>query len=87
MLGTPLLYGLNIPPLCAEIPMNIIENAQHDLFEAALSVETAIELLASLERDGSEYAGELHEIVLELQRVKGGLERSRERLAPLQASH
>ncbi|MGE0080116.1 MAG: hypothetical protein AB7U81_02335 [Thiohalomonadaceae bacterium] len=66
--------------------MDAIENAQHDLTEATLSVETAIELLTSLERDGNEHAGELREIVLELERVRGGLERSYERLAPLRSN-
>jgi gamma-glutamyl:cysteine ligase YbdK (ATP-grasp superfamily) len=63
--------------------MDAIENAQHDLTEAKLSVETAIELLASLERDGSEHAQELRQIVQELQEVKSGLDSACERLHPL----
>ncbi|MFA5531114.1 MAG: hypothetical protein WDA11_10665 [Thiohalomonadaceae bacterium] len=67
--------------------MDAIENAQHDLMEATLSVETAIELLSSLEQDGSEHADELRQIVHELQRVKGGLEHSHERLEPLRSDN
>ncbi len=67
--------------------MDAIENAQHDLTEATLSVETAIELLASLEQDGSEHAQELRQILRELERVKEGLEDSHARLAPLRTEH
>lgn len=53
--------------------MNGIENARHYLFEAASSLETAIELLASIDRD-AESDGTLKELVSRLSALKEELD-------------
>lgn len=59
--------------------MDGIENARHDLLEAACSLETAIELLASIERD-AESDGELRELVDRLSALKLELDAASARL-------
>lgn len=56
--------------------MNGIENAQHDLRDATLSIETAIDLLSSLEQEEYSASRELTEVIRSLREVHGGLERS-----------
>jgi len=63
--------------------MDGIESARHDLSEATCSVDTAIELLSSLKRDGSPHGNELELIVGNLIQIKSGLEESNRRLVPL----
>jgi hypothetical protein len=69
--------------LAGKFPMDGIENARHDLSEAACSVDTAIELLSSMEQDGFEHADVLHPIIEQLQKLKSGLEDSYQSLIPL----
>lgn len=59
--------------------MDGIENARHDLFEAACSLETAIELLASIERD-AESDVPLSELVSRLSALKEELDAASSRL-------
>lgn len=59
--------------------MDGIENARHDLFEAACSLETAIDLLASIERDAENH-GELTELVSRLSALKQELDAASARL-------
>ena len=59
--------------------MDGIENARHDLLEAACSLETAIDLLASIERDAEEDAA-LRELVRRLSAVKEELDAASSRL-------
>jgi hypothetical protein len=59
--------------------MDGIENARHDLFEAACSLETAIELLASIERD-AESDATLRELVDRLSVLKEELDAASSRL-------
>jgi hypothetical protein len=63
--------------------MDGIENARHDLSEATCSVDTAIELLSSMQQDGFGHEDELATIIRELVRLKSGLEESYRRLIPL----
>lgn len=63
--------------------MDNIENVRHDLSEAMCSVETAIDLLSSMEKDGFDQADELRSVIVELERLKGGLEESYQKLIPL----
>ncbi|WP_092993398.1 hypothetical protein [Thiohalomonas denitrificans] len=58
--------------------MTGIENAQYDLTDAAFSLSTAIDLLASIDTDSS--AHELTEIVRQLESLKSGLDKSCRRL-------
>jgi len=62
--------------------MNGIENARHDLADAACSVETAIELLASIKQDT--HSGEaLGELINRLSGVKVELDEASSRLPGL----
>lgn len=63
--------------------MDGIESARHDLSEATCSVDTAIELLSSLKRDGFRQQQELQQIIGQLVHLKSGLEDSYRRLQPL----
>ncbi len=61
--------------------MTGIENAQHDLTDAAFSLSTAIDLLASIGTEASDR--ELTELVSQLQKLKNGLDKSCQRLGHL----
>ena len=60
--------------------MNGLENAQHDLSDAQFSLETAIELLSSIDSDRSTREAELHSVIEHLQSIKAELADSFERL-------
>lgn len=61
--------------------MTGIENAKYDLTEAAFSLNTAIELLASIGRDAPDQ--EIAEVICALRQLKSGLDQSCERLGHL----
>ena len=61
--------------------MTGLENAQHDLTDAAFSLSTAIDLLASIDTDASDR--ELTELVRQLESLKSGLDKSCRRLEHL----
>lgn len=54
--------------------MNGIENAQHDISDASFCVDTAIELLSSIEHDRDVGDEDLQSIVRSLLQLKGGLD-------------
>lgn len=58
--------------------MNGLENAQHDLSDARFSLETAIELLSSIEGDLEE--PELQSVLKHLVTIKTDLDTSYEKL-------
>lgn len=53
--------------------MNGLENAQHDLSDAQFSLETAIELLSSIDTDTKAIEPELHTVIEHLTSIKGEL--------------
>jgi len=53
--------------------MNGLENAQHDLNDAQFSLETAIELLNSIDSDTGLRERELHLVIEHLQSIKSEL--------------
>lgn len=53
--------------------MNGLENAQHDLNDAQFSLETAIELLNSIDSDTERREAELHCVIEHLQSIKSEL--------------
>lgn len=53
--------------------MNGLENAQHDLNDAQFSLETAIELLNSIDSDIGLREAELHGVVEHLQKLRSEL--------------
>ncbi|MGM0594832.1 MAG: hypothetical protein ACQETD_09870 [Pseudomonadota bacterium] len=53
--------------------MNGLENAQHDLNDARFSLETAIELLSSIDSDTQALEPELHTVIEHLTSIKGEL--------------
>lgn len=65
--------------------MTGLENAQHDLSDAQFSLETAIELLDSLEHDGAAMPQQLHAVVDHLRSIKSELDQSFTELLELQA--
>lgn len=56
--------------------MTGIENAQHDLSDAQFSLETAIDLLSSINEDSLEQAPELHHVIQHLMTIKSELANS-----------
>ncbi len=64
--------------------MNGLENAHFDLGDARCSLETAIELLGSIDNDGQYSQCELHALIDELRQIKGELDQSYSRLSELQ---
>jgi hypothetical protein len=64
--------------------MNGIENAQFDLGDARCSLETAIELLGSIDADGQYTQISLDELLSQLRLIKGELDTSYEQLMQLQ---
>ena len=65
--------------------MTGLENAQHDLSDAQFSLETAIELLDSIEHDGSTVPQQLHAVVDHLRHIKTELDQSFSQLMELHA--
>lgn len=64
--------------------MTGIENATHDLTDAQFSLETAIELLDSIEHDGPTMPVQLHVVVDHLRNIKTELDQSFSQLMELQ---
>jgi hypothetical protein len=64
--------------------MTGLENAQHDLTDAQFSLETAIELLDSLDHDGSTAPQQLHGVIEHLRNIKSELAMSFSQLMELQ---
>lgn len=64
--------------------MTGLENAQHDLSDAQFSLETAIELLDSIEHDGATVPQQLHAVVAHLRTIKSELDQSFSTLLELQ---
>lgn len=64
--------------------MTGLENAQHDLTDAQFSLETAIELLDSLDHDGSTAPPQLHGVIEHLRNIKSELDMSFSQLMELQ---
>ncbi len=62
--------------------MTGLENAQHDLTDAQCSLETAIELLDSIDHDGP--AMPLHGVIEHLRSIKSELDSSFSQLLELQ---
>jgi hypothetical protein len=60
--------------------MNGLENAQHDLDDARFSLETAIDLLSSIDSDNGTQEPELHSVIEHLMSIKSELTSSFERL-------
>jgi len=60
--------------------MNGLENAQHDLSDARFSLETAIDLLSSIDSDHGTAEPELHSVIEHLLSIKSELANSFERL-------
>lgn len=56
--------------------MTGLENAQHDLTDAQFSLETAIELLDSIDSDNHASEPELHRVIEHLRGIKTELEQS-----------
>lgn len=56
--------------------MNGLENAQHDLSDAQFSLETAIELLNSIDTDIQVKEPELHTVIEHLRTIKTELDSS-----------
>lgn len=63
--------------------MTGLENAQHDLSDAKFSLETAIELLDSIEHDDSAMPAQLHAVVDHLRSIKTELDQSFSQLLEL----
>ncbi len=56
--------------------MTGLENAQHDLSDAQFSLETAIELLNSIDQDDPRHAQDLHQVIDHLRNIKSELDHS-----------
>lgn len=56
--------------------MNGLENAQHDLSDAQFSLETAIDLLSSIDTDIDTQGSELQGVIEHLQRLRSELAES-----------
>lgn len=54
--------------------MDIFDNIQHDLSDAAFCVTTAIELLSGIEEDGARQNQRLRTLIARLQEVKNNLD-------------
>ena len=64
--------------------MTGLENVQHDLSDAQFSLQTAIELLDSIEHDGSTMPQQLHAVVDHLRNIKTELDQSCSQLMEIQ---
>lgn len=64
--------------------MTGIENAQHDLSDAQFSLETAIDLLSSINEDCQAQTPELHSVIQHLMNIKGELATSYAQLKKVQ---
>ena len=64
--------------------MTGLENAQHDLSDAQFSLETAIELLGSIEQEYTTMPPQLHLVVEHLRSIESELELSFNQLLELQ---
>ena len=64
--------------------MTGIENAQHDLSDAQFSLQTAIDLLDSLDHDAPAMPRQLHDVVDHLRNIKTELDTSFSQLIELQ---
>lgn len=64
--------------------MTGIENAQHDLSDAQFSLETAIDLLSSINEDCSNQESELHNVIRHLESIKSELATSFAQLQSVQ---
>jgi hypothetical protein len=60
--------------------MNGLENAQHDLSDAQFSLQTAIDLLDSIDSDTQAREPELHLVIEHLRSIKSELATSFEKL-------
>lgn len=60
--------------------MNGLENAQHDLSDARFSLETAIDLLSSIDSDIKVDEPDLHSVIEHLVSIKSELTSSFEKL-------
>jgi hypothetical protein len=67
-----------------ETEMTGLENAQHDLTDAQFSLETAIELLDSIDHDGFTVPQQLHGVIAHLRTIKTELDMSFNQLLELQ---
>lgn len=63
--------------------MTGLESAQHDLTDAQFSLETAIELLDSIDHDGFAEARQLHGVIEHLRHIKSELTLSSSQLQAL----
>lgn len=64
--------------------MTGLENATHDLSDAQFSIETAIELLGSIEHDDTKVAAPLHNVIEHLRNIKSELDNSYGQLVEIQ---
>ncbi len=64
--------------------MTGIENAQHDLSDAQFSLETAIDLLSSINEDCNSQETELHTVIQHLMSIKSELATSFAQLQSVQ---
>ncbi len=64
--------------------MTGLENAQHDLNDAQFSLQTAIELLDSIDHDGPGGPEQLHVVIDHLRNIKSELDLSFSQLLELQ---
>ena len=67
--------------------MNGLENAQHDLNDARFSLQTAIELLDSIDHDNPAMPAQLHTVIDHLRSVQSELDLSFSELQELQQEH
>lgn len=65
--------------------MTGLENAQHDLSDAQFSLETAIDLLSSINEDSQSQAPELHDVIQHLVSIKNELADSFAQLKSVQS--
>ena len=65
--------------------MNGLENAQHDLSDARFCLETAIELLNSIDTDTNTREPELHTVIEHLMSIQTELASSYEKLVDVSA--
>lgn len=64
--------------------MTGLENAQHDLSDAQFSLQTAIELLDSIDHDDPQMPAQLHAVIDHLRSIKSELDLSFGQLLELQ---
>lgn len=73
-----------ILPLRSGNTMTGIENAQHDLYDAQSSIETAIELLSCIDHDDPQPVEELNRVISALREIKSELATSFDKLRSVQ---